>query len=172
MPTFESIHELEKYMSSRLAWAMGNAARDVKKDLQKNYEELWYGRDFIPNEESYERTHQLTKGVGIKKLVIPKTDPQDSAYIEYEIGWDGKEIKPRRDDDHFFNAYMSLNGSEISKGKYITERIGDWIEKGTHNKFYSMPAKHIFQITRKDFTKTRIENILKKHLISQGFEFK
>jgi hypothetical protein len=168
MPTFESIYELEKYLNQKLEKSMDVISNDIKKDLINNYQKLWYDRTPAPSGESYKRTNQLTKGVTNRRYVF---DDSQHKFFDYEIGFYGDKIKPEKSDEGLFNSYMILNGDLDYKGMPITEAIAYWIEKGTNNRYYSMPAKHVFQATAQTYDREKVEIRIKNSLKRQGVGF-
>lgn len=165
---FESIYELEKYLNQKLEKTMDTVSTDIKKDLINNYEELWYNRENSGDGSTYKNTNQLTKGITTRRYVF---DDSQHKFFDYEIGFYGDKIKPKKSDEGLFNSYMSLNGDLDYKGMPITEAIAYWIEKGTTNPYYSMPAKHVFQTTAKTYNREKVEKRMKNLLKKQGVGF-
>jgi len=172
MPDFESIYELEQYLNKGLEKAMDTISKDISKNLNKDYKDLWYNRASVnlndTQSPTYKRTNQLLKGVGTRKYIFDNTQNKQ---FQYEIGFYGTRIKPKYDRKRIFNAYMSLDKSVIWGGIPITEAIAWWIEKGTSSPHYSMPAKHIFQKTAKEYNREKVETKIKNMLQRQGVGF-
>lgn len=174
MPIFESIYHLEIYLNDKLGKALLKVMEKVKKMLADNYETMWYNRPSYEESKYYKRTYQLKNGLEI--FPVNKVKISDGSLIlEAIVAFTGKDIKAvnvRADNPKMLNSYMSLDGDKFYKNTQITEAIAYWIESGTSNNIYSMPATGVFKETNKKLKITMIQEEIKKILISEGFEFR
>jgi hypothetical protein len=173
MPTFESIYHLEIYLNEQLGKALLKVMEKVKEMLSDNYQTMWYDRPSYQG-NYYKRTYQLKKGLEI--FPINKVKISDGSLIlEAIVAFTGKDIKAinvRDDNPKMFNSYMSLDSDKFYNNTQITEAIAYWIESGTRNNIYSMPATGVFKETNKKLKISMIQEEIKKILISEGFEFR
>lgn len=176
MPEFRNMEQVEAYLKTKMDLVMKLVGEKVSKVLREYVKKNWY-EEHSPS--SYFRTMDF-----LNSITVGNVTSVGNSY-QVEIYFDPDKIEPMMWQEYanptvhdefdrssyknqYFNAHMSLGGSETWQGKPISEQLPFWLEYGQNSRVHAYGGGHFVRDTKKFLEETNyhlkeIQKLLKTH---------